>query len=185
MFWDKEVPRLVSQDRSGRRTEVTIVAGTVSDLKAPSPPPNSWASQKASDVAIWSIRLDAGAQWTMPRAQNGTNRALYVVKGSGLKMGDRTIPTRHQVLLNSETDAPLSAGDEALELLVLQGRPIGEPVVKHGPFVMNTREEIVQAFQDYRRTQFGGWPWPDSAPVHGKDNQRFARHADGRTEGPA
>jgi hypothetical protein len=68
--------------------------------------------------------------------------------------------------------------------LLLQGRPIGEPVVQYGPFVMNTREEIRQAFADYQQTQFGGWPWPSPDPVHARDAGRFARRSDGKTERP-
>jgi hypothetical protein len=73
-------------------------------------------------------------------------------------------------------------GDQETELLMLQGRPIGEPVAQYGPFVMNTQAEIHQAFADYRRTEFGGWPWGASDPVHPRDTGRFARHADGRVE---
>ena len=54
--------------------------------------------------------------------------------------------------------------------------------MQYGPFVMNTRAEIQQAFADYQRTRFGGWPWPSDDPVHARDEGRFARHADGRVE---
>jgi hypothetical protein len=50
---------------------------------------------------------------------------------------------------------------------------------------MNTQAEISQTLADYRRTQFGGWPWDDSAPVHSREAARFARHPGGREEVPA
>ena len=84
-----------------------------------------------------------------------------------------------------DDDGDLLLGADEVEVLVLQGRPIGEPVVKHGPFVMNSREEIEDAIADYRRTRFGGWPWASEDPVAPREEGRFARHADGRLERPA
>ena len=71
-------------------------------------------------------------------------------------------------------------GDNPARLLWLQGKPIAEPVAKYGPFVMNTPEEINQAMEEYRLTQFGGWPWPRPDHVHPGDKGRFARYPDGK-----
>jgi redox-sensitive bicupin YhaK (pirin superfamily) len=84
----------------------------------------------------------------------------------------------------ADAEVALENGDREGELLLLQGRPIGEPVAQYGPFVMNTQQEIQQAFADYRRTQFGRWPFATNAPVHPRTQARFARHADGRVEEP-
>jgi hypothetical protein len=184
MLWDHTIPRHVVRDADGGTIEVTVIAGTLADARPPAPPPDSWASRDDADVAIWSIRMTPGATWTLPPARPGTNRTLYFFRGSSMRVADRAIDDGAGVRLRAEAKVPLVAGAEGAELLLLQGRPIGEPVVQYGPFVMNTPAEIQQAFLDYRRTQFGGWPWPKDDPVHGRDKARFARHADGRIERP-
>lgn len=185
MFWADRVPELVAGDDAGRKTVVRVVAGALEGADAPLPPPqDSWAARADTDVAIWTIRMEPGARWTLPGSQRpGTRRALYLFDGSSQVAG-QAFASGTGLELAPAAEVELVAGDAGAEFLLLQGRPIGEPVAQHGPFVMNTKAEIVQAFQDYQRTQFGGWPWDSPAPVHGADAQRFARHPDGRIETP-
>jgi quercetin 2,3-dioxygenase len=182
MFWREQIPIRELRDAAGKRTTVTVVAGKLDDASAPKPPPSSWAARADSDVAIWTIAMAPGARFTLPKAAAGTNRALYFFRGAGLRIGARSLPAHSLARLVPDTAAELVNGDTVSELLLLQGRPIGEPVVSHGPFVMNSEAEIQQAFMDYRRTGFGGWPWPSNDPVHTRDSGRFAVHADGRKE---
>jgi redox-sensitive bicupin YhaK (pirin superfamily) len=97
---------------------------------------------------------------------------LYHFDGDDLSIDADSLAVNTAAVLDSERAIGLSAPGGA-ECLILQGRPIGEPVAQHGPFVMNTRSEIEQAFQDYQRTGFGGWPWPADDPVHGLEKKRF------------
>jgi redox-sensitive bicupin YhaK (pirin superfamily) len=182
MLWSHRIPRHLTRDAAGRASEVTVIAGRLGDAEPPPPPPSSWASRPDADVAIWTVKMDPGAQRTLPAAAPGSNRTLFFFRGSGLCVGDTTVPARSSVTLVAGAEVPLENGPDPGEILVLQGKPIGEPVVQHGPFVMNTAAEIQQAFDDYRRTQFGGWPWPSDGPVHGREQGRFARHADGQVE---
>jgi redox-sensitive bicupin YhaK (pirin superfamily) len=184
MFWANTVPRHVARDEAGRVTEITVVAGRAGEAKAPAPPPSSWASRSDSDVAIWTLRMEPGARWMLPAAE-GTNRTLYFFRGSELKVAGQAIPAARAIELKGEREVTLENGRDETELLLLQGRPINEPVVQHGPFVMNTREEIQQTFMEYQRTGFGGWSWPSDEPVHPREEGRFARHADGKIERPA
>jgi redox-sensitive bicupin YhaK (pirin superfamily) len=183
MFWDRQMPRHSVTDSNGRRTEVTVYAGALGDLKPPAPPPDSWAANPDADVAIWSIALQPGAVWSMPPARNRrTVRTLYFFTGRALRIGQQILEQHAAIEVAADQAIELQASDDAVELLLLQGRPIGEPVAQYGPFVMNTRAELEQAFADYRRTQFGGWPYPVNGPVFARDRGRFAKHADGRIE---
>jgi quercetin 2,3-dioxygenase len=183
MLWNEAVPRRKERDAAGRETELTLVAGRLGEDKAPAPPPSSWASREDSDVAIWTLRMAPGARWTLPPAHEGTHRMLYFFSGEALRVAGEEIPPAHAVQLRGDAAVSLESGDDEVEALLLQGRPIKEPVARRGPFVMNTQEEIAQAYADYRRTRFGGWRWERPDPVHG-DEGRFARHADGSSERP-
>jgi len=184
MFWSHEVPRRRVSDAAGRGVEVTIIAGALDGVAPLPPPPDSWASRDEADVAIWSIAMEDSASWTVPAARGAsTLRALHVFAGPALRVGDRVVSCPAAVQVRADQAVPLEAVGGRVEILLLQGRPIGEPVAQHGPLVMNTASELERAFADYRLTRFGGWPWPVDAPVHGgRDTGRFARHADGRIE---
>jgi redox-sensitive bicupin YhaK (pirin superfamily) len=184
MFWGEEIPRHHHRDGAGLVTTVTVIAGRFEGHAPPAPPPASWASRPEADAAIWHVVMAPGAAISLPAAAGeDAVRVLYVFEGSVAVDGE-PVGRDTGVVVESSVAAPLVAGPDGAEILVLQAVPIGEPVAQYGPFVMNTHEEIEQAFADYRATGFGGWPWDRPDPVHGAVAGRFARHADGRTEGP-
>lgn len=164
------------------------------------PPPDSYGASEKSDLLIWEITLECGGRFTIPKARAvGVNRALYLFKGSKVVLGDsgKDLHVGFGVHLHGSVDLSLvaekcsgskdSTGTNAAqhhELLLLQGVPLGEPVVQHGPFVMNTREEIQTAFRDYQSTQFGGWPWPRDDQVNPPSESRFAVFPGGKLQHP-
>ena len=183
MLWNHDIPTVATRDEQGKETRVTVVAGSLHNQHAPAPPPNSWAARVDTDVAIWCIRMEAGARYTLPKPRNpDAVRTLYFFAGDQVRIGSDEISAHAAIVVRSDVDIVLENTGSACELLMLQGRPIGEPVAAQGPFVMNTREELQQAFSDYRQTRFGGWPWPKDDPVHERQEGRFAKHADGRVE---
>jgi redox-sensitive bicupin YhaK (pirin superfamily) len=184
MLWAEDIPHRFFETPDGAVTEVACIAGRFDEVRPLAPPPDSWASQAEADVAIWTLRMEPGARWTLPAAANpASRRKLYFFQGASVQVAGETL-TQHAAIELRATSAVevVNTGGDVAEFLLLQGRPIGEPVAQYGPFVMNTEAELKQAFADYRRTEFGGWPWPDHGPVHGPENLRFARHADGRVE---
>jgi hypothetical protein len=186
MLWNEHIPRRFVADDAGRKTEVAVIAGRYDGLCPLPPPPDSWAAQPEADVAIWTLRMEPGAVFFLPPAHGeGAQRTLYFFKGDAAMIAGQLVQGPAAITLRADVEVPIVAGDTVDEFLLLQGRPIGEPVAQYGPFVMNTQQEIMQAMQDYRRTQFGEWKFGDTAPVHGEDPKRFAKYPDGRKETPA
>ncbi|PIQ28583.1 pirin [bacterium (Candidatus Blackallbacteria) CG17_big_fil_post_rev_8_21_14_2_50_48_46] len=184
MIWSEQKPIWQTQDANGKKIQVEIIAGSLEGLSPPAPPPDSWAADPSHSVAIWVIKLEAGAQWHLPVAETGLNRTLYYYQGESLKIGGETLQPGYGIDLPSDQSLGLENSEQESRLLLLQGKPLKEPVVQYGPFVMNTQAEIQMAFLDYQKDQFGGWPWPDSDPIHGKEKGRFARYFDGQIEEP-
>lgn len=196
MFWSEDIPTCVATDAQGRTTQISVIAGKlqrqaatdplelVKPVEPLSPPPDSWAASAQADIAVWTLRMTPGACWTLPAASLGSNRMLYFFKGATLCVAGQAINVHGAIELRADAAVELVNGNEVSEFLLLQGKPIGEPVVQHGPFVMNSQAEIAQTMLDFQRTRFGGWPWPDHAPVHGRDPARFAVHPGGREERP-
>ena len=182
MLWRETIPKFVSKDVDGNKVEIDVIAGKIEDAKAPEPPKDSWASDEKNAVAIWNIKMDPECVWTLPAEEEKVNRILFFFKGSSINIEGNEISSSQSIQVESDVDIQLKNGNEESFIVLLQGCPIDEPVAQYGPFVMNTQTEIQQAFADYQRTTFGGWPWPDNDPVHSNELIRFAKHADGKEE---
>jgi quercetin 2,3-dioxygenase len=179
MHWGSETKKVKTKDGM---TDIIIWVGEHdgerTEMKSP---PNSWAADKENDVGVVFYSLKPGAKCEIKPAsggKKGTKRFLYFVEGEQAKqfVSGTSIPKKHGAEIVGDKSALLEnkSETETMDVLLLQGRPIGEPVSQHGPFVMNTREEIMQCFEDYQRTRFGGWPWDKDAMVFPKDKPRFA-----------
>lgn len=185
MLWAEDTPVVDVTDAEGRTTSVTVVVGELAGRSAPPAPADSWAARDDTEVAIWHVRLSPGASWDLPATEHAdTERVVYVFDGDHVDLDGERLDAGTGALVRSDAPVGLVGGPAGVELLVMQGRPIGEPVAKYGPFVLNDRAGIEAAFADYRATGFGGWPWDADDPVHGANPERFARHPSGRTERP-
>ncbi len=174
MLWHEDIPIIKTDNAS-----VKVVAGNYQNTKASDPAPDSWAADNANEVAIWNIHIDANSNYTLPKADSEVNRTLYFYEGSEIEIDDQTINPNYGIELDASENIEIKVGGKSAHFLMLQGKPIDEPVVQHGPFVMNTQEEIRATMKDYGLTQFGGWPWQQTDHVHEKEKGRFAKYPDG------
>ena len=182
MLWHEDIPVFKHTDAENKRTSVDVIGGHIEEVRASDPAPDSWAADPTNEVAIWTIKMDPKARWKLPKASPGINRTLYFYKGNILQLEGQNIPLYHAVKLHADKEVTLQNGADESKLLLLQGKPIDEPVVQHGPFVMNTAQEIQNTMNVFAATQFGGWPWPASDHVHPREKGRFAKFADGTVE---
>jgi len=204
MFWNNDVPKWKSEDEKAAVTVFygdyflsnnnNNDDGNDDNAESPlqntnRPPTDSWATDHDNDVTILHITIQPGGTLSIPKAHKSSssssssseteiNRVLYAIEGLDEKPEINQVAIDQGIItvdagVDLEVTVPANA-KQACEFLLLQGKPIGEPVAQHGPFVMNTRQEIEQAFMDYQKTKFGGWPWLRDDMVFPREKGRFA-----------
>jgi redox-sensitive bicupin YhaK (pirin superfamily) len=132
--------------------EVKVIAGTLElDGTLTSGPVNGADARLSTDPLYLDVRLRAGEKFSVPTAA-AHNAFLYAYEGSAKigAAGAAKLPHRAAGVLSDGDSVSVEAGPEGVQLLLLAAKPLREPVVQYGPFVMNTREEIEQALADYR-----------------------------------
>jgi quercetin 2,3-dioxygenase len=131
--------------------EARVIAGTLRiDGRDVQGPVNNAPDQISTDPLYADLHLPPGGVFEAPLPQ-GHNAFIYLYDGEASVGSDgQTLPPRAAGLLTGGDVARLRAGPQGARLLMLAGKPLQEPIVQYGPFVMNTREEIEQALADYR-----------------------------------
>lgn len=140
---DGDIPNLPLKDQVG---SLRLIAGEFDGHTGP--------ARTFTPIDVWDIRLNAGKALTLD-LHEGRNTALVVLRGTVQVNGLETVREGQLVLFERNGDQlSLEANNDAVVLL-LSGEPIDEPIVGHGPFVMNTEQEIHQAFADFQSGRFG------------------------------
>ena len=140
---DADIPNIALKDQAGR---LRLIAGEFDGHKGP--------ARTFTPIDVWDIRLNAGKLLTLD-LHEGRNTALVVLRGTLQVNGQELVREGQLALFERDGDQlSLEANQDAV-VLVLSGEPIDEPIVGHGPFVMNTEQEIHQAFADFQSGRFG------------------------------
>ncbi|WP_288251667.1 pirin family protein [uncultured Hydrogenophaga sp.] len=139
-----QIPSVDLADGAGR---VRVIAGSFEGHQGP--------ARTHTPMDVWDVRLNAGKTVRLSLIK-GHTAALVVLAGTVLVNGEAVAREAQLVQFQRDGDALEIEANSDAKLLFLGGEPIEEPVVGHGPFVMNTREEIVQAFHDFQSGKFGG-----------------------------
>ncbi|WP_332020540.1 pirin family protein [Kaistella sp.] len=130
----------------GENGLIEVIAGDYNGEKGP--------ASTFSPVNLMNAKLKKGEKANFSFPEN-FNTAALVIEGSIIVNGEEKVPTDHFVLFENEGENFTFEASEDSVVLVISGEPLNEPIFPHGPFVMNTREEIIQAFDDFNTGKFG------------------------------
>ena len=182
MLWSEKIPEAHITDENGGKVDVKVILGEYYGVKSQDPLENSWAKDKNHHVGIALVEMDPGTKFVLPAVAASMNRFVFFYDGtSTISIEENNMQQRQLADLAGDEEITITNGDQKAKILILEGEPIGEPVAAYGPFVMNTQQELQEAFEEYRRTEFGGWPWGDKETdiVNPKDTGRFASYNHG------
>jgi redox-sensitive bicupin YhaK (pirin superfamily) len=137
-----QIPEVPLPDGAG---VVRVIAGSHNGVTGP--------ARTFTPVNVWDVRLTAGHQ-TALAVPDGHNTMLFILQGN-VQTGGETLGDAGLAVFDRQGNAVAVTVAADTKLLLLDGEPINEPVVAHGPFVMNSQAEILQAFDDYRSGRMG------------------------------
>ena len=182
MLWSEEIPEVESVHSNGEKTTVRLIAGSLQGKSSLESTKASWANDPSHHVGIYLIKMEPNASFTLPSVSETLNRNIYYYEGKEIEIDGTSVAKSHRVKLDGNQEIEMTNGAEESYILVLEGEPMNEPVAQYGPFVMNTEQEIRDAYNEYQKTHFGGWKWGKPDHVNERDSGRFAHHSDGRVE---
>lgn len=180
MIWSEAIPKIKFSSQS----EISLINGEYNGIKFYQSPKKSWANNPQNEVNIFLVKMGGEDTFKMPASQNNSNRTLYFFEGDQISVNSENISNKKALYIDSQKDLNVTCNGGKAEFLYLEARPIGEAIVQYGPFVMNSKQEIFQAIEDFQKTQFGGWNWPRKDMIHGPGLLRFAKYPDGKVEKP-
>lgn len=138
-----EIPDIALKGDAGR---LRLIAGTFEGQQGP--------AKTFTPIDVWDIRLNAGKSLDLD-LHEGRNVALVVLRGAVSLNGRERAEAGQLALFDRAGDRMTLQASEDAVVLLLSGEPIDEPIVGHGPFVMNSEQEILQAFTDFHAGRFG------------------------------
>lgn len=144
-FQDADLPKFVTENG----TQVTVIAGESNGVEGA-------VTREVTEPTYLDIHLPAGASFSHKIPANH-NAFVFVYRGSANIEG-KQVPVKNMAILKNDPNADgiiLEAGSEDTKVILVTGRPLNEPIVQYGPFVMNSQQEIIQAVTDFQEGRFG------------------------------
>ncbi|XUB36359.1 hypothetical protein IGI41_001353 [Enterococcus sp. DIV0876] len=170
--WHEDTPIVPLANKNEDKNFLKILAGHYYDVYAERPEEHSYGFEEENHINIWDGKLEKGETISIPSFPEDVKVQFYV--GEGKFKTDETFIERNSLLIYTSDREVTFTAEEDAEFMVFIGKEIDEEVYAYGPFVMNTREEILQAYEDFQKDQFGGWPWETDAPTIPPEKGRFS-----------
>ena len=101
MLWNEDIPVINHKDEANKTTTVEIIAGKINTINALDPTPDSWAANPNNSVGVYTVKMEAGAQWTLPKTSSEANRSVFFYKGDTIKLEGKTILANHVLELEA------------------------------------------------------------------------------------
>ncbi|MGX6977704.1 pirin family protein [Vagococcus elongatus] len=172
MYWHENIPVIKLADKNPDKNFLKVLVGSYNGVQAERPVENSYGYEEENHINVWDGKLEKGERFVIPSYPNDVKVQFYVGDGK-FKVDDYLVDRNSLLVYTSDSEITFTAEEDS-EFMVFIGKEIKEEIYAYGPFVMNTKAEVVQAYEDFRKNQFGGWPWSSSAPTIPSDKGRFS-----------